>query len=457
MSVYRPVGSSVVAGMMMPDAAHASKQKNVLQIYALLAFMSFAVFGCIHVFVDQNVLTGYCELGGAAAAAAALFLIRISDNPAPGRAALLLTIVVMLFVMLVTGGTEGTGIFWFFMFPVAAFFLAGTREGVYWVLLLGAMVAVSWTVAQAGLIPFQYESIEIRQLAVTLAIVTLGLYVYQRYREESDDEAADNRERLEANMHQSAALYVQMDRVKGEFVALASHQLRTPISAIRWSTEMLLGGDTGKLSDEQRETVEGIEASNNRLGNIVDSMLLVSSLDLGSLEVQTELADLPALSRKVLKEQLKKYPERQINTEELYEENMPKLHLDSRIMTIILQNLFSNAIKYTASGGRVSVAIKHSPEKLYKESQGSVLIEVRDTGYGIPLGQQASVFNKMFRATNAKAKDTDGTGLGLYTVKALLARVGGKVWFASEEDKGSIFSVLLPLEGMQHLLKVGKA
>jgi signal transduction histidine kinase len=260
--------------MLMADIAHIHKQKYVLQVYTLMAFLSFAVFGSLHVF-EGNSITGYCELGGAVAAAAALFLARIGRDLTAARASLLLTIIVLLFVMLVTGGTAGTGIFWFFMFPVVAFFLAGAREGLYWMLLLGVVLAVSWIVARIDLIPYYYHDIEIRQLAVTLAVVTFGLFVYQRYREYSDDEASSTKGQLEANMRQSAAMFTQMDRAKGEFVALASHQLRTPISAIRWSTEMLLGGDTGRLSDDQRDTVEGIEASTNRLGAIVDYMLLV--------------------------------------------------------------------------------------------------------------------------------------------------------------------------------------
>jgi signal transduction histidine kinase len=171
-------------------------------------------------------------------------------------------------------------------------------------------------------------------------------------------------------------------------------------------------------------------------------------LDLGSVDVRVEPTDLPALARRTLSEQLKRFPEKQLATEQAYESDLPKIPLDAHVMAIILQNLFSNAVKYTPSGGRVTVIIKRSQEKLHSSSKGSVLVEVADTGYGIPLDQQVGVFNKMFRATNVKAKDTDGTGLGLYTVKALLAQVGGKVWFASQENKGTTFSVLLPLEGM---------
>jgi two-component system sensor histidine kinase VicK len=114
-----------------------------------------------------------------------------------------------------------------------------------------------------------------------------------------------------------------------------------------------------------------------------------------------------------------------------------------------VQRLISNAIKYTPDNGKLSISVRHSHEKLTTDSKGSVLIEVMDTGYGIPKHQQAKVFTKLFRADNIKRKDTDGTGLGLYITKALVEHMGGKIWFTSEQNKGSQFSVLLPIEGIK--------
>lgn len=434
--------------IQLAEAALARRQKYILQVYALLAFLSLAAFGSLHFFAEEDLITGSAELGGAAAIALTVFLLRITGNLAAARACLLSTMAVILFVLLLTGGTSGTGIFWFFMFPVAVFFLAGAREGLFWMLLMGVVISLTWFLGQAGMLTLYYSDIETRQLAVTLGVVTIGLFVYQRYREESENRALDSREKLQANISQTAALNVKMDKAKGEFVALASHQLRTPISAIKWSTEMLLNGDAGQLTEDQQDYIKGIEDSNKRLGNIVDAMLLVSSLDLGRIDVRTEVTDLAALSRKVLAEQQDKIPEKVLHITQDYESQLPKLRLDARIMSIILQNIFSNSIKYTPENGTIKVTIKRNDERLNLKSRGSISIEVADSGYGIPRDQQADVFGKMFRASNIKIKDTDGTGLGLYIVKALLDRVGGKVWFESEENKGATFHILLPVEGM---------
>lgn len=433
----------------------ARKQKYVMSVYALLAFLSLFIFGILHIFVEKQATIGYFELAGAVAVVLSLVILKVSGRVAVTRACFLITIITMLIMMLVTGGTAGTGIFWFFMFPVAAFFLAGAREGVFWMLLLFTVLATTWLTGKADWLPVYYQDIEIRQLVAILIVVTIGIFTYQRYREQSEAEVINSKQKLQNNIKQTAVLHDKMDKAKSEFVALASHQLRTPISAIKWSSEMLLAGDAGKITEDQRDIVQGIEDSSQRLADIVDTMLLVSNLDLGKLEVQPEMTDLPALTGKVLAEQLKKLPEKQLEITESYENKLSKLWLDNRIMTIILRNIFSNAIKYTPSNGNIAVSIKHHKDKLHKNSKGSVLLEVADSGYGIPIDQQNDVFTKMFRATNVKAKDTDGTGLGLYTVKSLLERVGGKIWFESEEDKGTVILVLLPLEGMKSQDKEG--
>jgi len=296
-----------------------------------------------------------------------------------------------------------------------------------------------------------YSGIEIRQLAVTLLLVGIGLYAYQHFREASLAQVQSSHSELQQHLDQMAAAQQELDAAKSEFLALASHQLRTPVSGIRWSSEMLLSGDLGELTEEQHDCIQGIEENNKRLADILSDMLLISNLDLNKLEVQAELVDVASLSRKTFANEVKKSKGKNIEIEEAYRADVPKLRVDEKIMATVLQHLYSNAIKYTPAGGKIMLSVKHDPERLYEGSKGSILIEVADTGYGIPHTQQKHVFAKMFRATNAKNKDTDGTGLGLYLVKALLDRVGGRIWFESEEGRGTTFWVLLPQEGMQRL------
>lgn len=234
----------------------------------------------------------------------------------------------------------------------------------------------------------------------------------------------------------------EVDRAKTEFVTLASHQLRTPISAISWFTEMLLAGDTGPLNEEQKEQLEQIYKSNQRMAALVNALLNVSRLELGQFPVSPQLANLIELSHTILLKELKDLGNsKELIVNEFYEPALPLLQLDINITRLILQNLFSNAIKYTPKKGTITIRIeKKDPD---------VLIMVQDTGYGIPKYQQGKIFTKLFRADNIKAIDTDGTGLGLYIVKSTLDAIGGRITVHSEETKGTTFYVTIPLSGMK--------
>ena len=122
-------------------------------------------------------------------------------------------------------------------------------------------------------------------------------------------------------------------------------------------------------------------------------------------------------------------------------EILKKISLDSGLMSIIVQNLVSNAIKYTPEGGNVYLSIQ--------QVDNNYVLKVKDTGYGIPIEQQSQIFTKLFRADNIKTKHTEGTGLGLYIVKSILDTVGGKISFKSKEEEGTEFIVEIPITGMR--------
>jgi signal transduction histidine kinase len=400
--------------------------------YSVIGCVAFTVFGLQYILTDDRTIIGYLELlfalGFAANALAVLYTRRLEL----AKIIMLVITFTFLMLMLLSGGIGGTGVFWFFAFPIVAFFLTNARQGTIWVALLFLFTVVLWVLPDST-VAIPYNDLELRQLLVCLLVVTLGVFFYQLNRDK--DEQREKR----------------VDRAKSEFLTLASHQLRTPISAIGWLGEILLSGDAGKLNAEQREHVQHIYDSNQRLASIVDAMLTVSGIEQRQLEIRPEPTQLVELSRKLLAEQLALYPQKKLQVTEAYAEKLPKLRLDARLTKIILQNVFSNAVKYTPKGGSIAVTVQRSDERLRAGSKGSVLIAVADTGYGIAEDQQRSVFSKLFRAENIKAKDTDGTGLGLYIVKEVLEASGGKIWFESVEGSGSTFYILLPLEGMKQV------
>lgn len=237
----------------------------------------------------------------------------------------------------------------------------------------------------------------------------------------------------------------EVDRAKTEFVSLASHQLRTPLSTINWYAEMLLAGDAGEINKEQRKYIEEIYQGNQRMVDLVGALLNVSRIELGTFMVSPQETNVVKLAEETVRELEPKIFERKIDFQEHYAPNIPLMQVDPKLMGILFQNLMSNAVKYTPVGGAVNVTIDIAEEKGEKKLR----LEVKDTGYGIPAASQSKIFSKLYRADNIRSKETDGTGLGLYIVKAIMDRVGGTVSFVSEENKGTTFTATLPLRGME--------
>ncbi len=234
----------------------------------------------------------------------------------------------------------------------------------------------------------------------------------------------------------------EIDKSKTEFVSLASHQLRTPLSTISWYAEMLLAGDAGKITKEQTRYLDEIYQSNRRMTELVGSLLNVSRIELGTFSVEPEPIDLVRLAQGTVKDLEPQIFARKINFEEKYDPNIPIINADPKLMRMVIENLASNAIKYTPEAGNVTLQLKHRA--------GHTEITIEDTGLGIPAGQQGKIFTKLFRADNVKTHDTEGTGLGLYLVKSIVDYSGGKIWFKSEENKGTTFCVSIPDGGMKH-------
>lgn len=232
-----------------------------------------------------------------------------------------------------------------------------------------------------------------------------------------------------------------VDRAKTEFVSLASHQLKTPLSAIGWYAEAMLSQEVGGLNDKQKEYLKNLSDSNKRMVDLVNSLLNVSRLELGTFLVEPEPTNVSELAESVLIELAPAVEAKKIKLEKVYAPDVPKVSLDPKLARMIFQNLLSNAIKYTPQDGLVTLAISLADEFL--------LIRVGDSGYGIPTNDQKKIFTKLFRADNIRETDAEGTGLGLYIIKSIVENSGGKIWFDSLEGKGTTFYVTLPLSGME--------
>lgn len=241
----------------------------------------------------------------------------------------------------------------------------------------------------------------------------------------------------------------EIDKAKTEFVSLASHQLRTPLSSINWYLEMLLDGDAGKLNTEQKDYLEEVAESSKRMSALVGSLLNVSRIDLGTFRITPVPTDLTKISKSLLKELTPQLQTKALKVIENYDRKLGLINLDPELMRMVLQNLLSNAVKYTPEKGTITITAHKDKKESPIDKNGCIRIEVADTGYGIPESQKSKIFTKLFRADNVTVKAIEGTGLGLYIVKSIIDNSGGRIWFESEENKGTTFFIELPLSGME--------
>jgi signal transduction histidine kinase len=242
-------------------------------------------------------------------------------------------------------------------------------------------------------------------------------------------------ERLKRQLEQQK----EIDKLKNEFVSLASHQLRTPLTSIKWSSEILLGGSAGELNLKQKKYIEQIYQGNERMLGLVRNLLNVSRIEGGVLAVNPEPTNIRESLKEVIREQTAFAQEKKQKVVIELQEGLPEISTDPELIRMIFQNLFGNAIEYTPTGGKITCTAEKKDKK--------IIIGIKDTGIGIPQKQQKQIFQKLFRGDDAAKEHVGGTGLELYITKAMVDALSGKIWFESKEDKGTTFWVALPLFG----------
>jgi signal transduction histidine kinase len=235
----------------------------------------------------------------------------------------------------------------------------------------------------------------------------------------------------------------EIDRMKSEFVSVASHQLRTPLTAIKLFTEMLAKGDVGPLNKDQKDYIDNVSESTERMVRLVNDLLSLSRLESGKLRIDPQLTQLAEMINALINElkpiaALKK-------CEIIFErpkKEVKEVMVDSNLMRQVVHNLLTNALRYCKDGnGRIRVGLE--------QTKTDYLIRVSDNGIGIAEKDKASIFRKFFRADNAVKVETEGSGLGLYVCQMIMEASQGKIWFESDIGKGTTFYASLPLEGMR--------
>jgi PAS domain S-box-containing protein len=231
----------------------------------------------------------------------------------------------------------------------------------------------------------------------------------------------------------------EVDRMKSEFLSLASHQLRSPLSSIKWSLEVLQENKGENLTDTQVELMETVHKATEQMITLVNTLLNISRIESGRIIIDPKPTDLRVLIQNIIEEvdHRLKLKNQTINID--FQNNIPQIDIDPKLVRHIYVNLITNALKYSPEGKNIDI-------KVYTEGD-NVVSMIKDSGYGIPADEQEKIFKKFFRAKNIVTKDTEGTGLGLYLVKQIVNASQGKIWFESKEDAGTTFWFTMPLAG----------
>ncbi|MFH0791968.1 MAG: HAMP domain-containing sensor histidine kinase [bacterium] len=229
----------------------------------------------------------------------------------------------------------------------------------------------------------------------------------------------------------------EASRMKTEFVSIVSHQLRAPLSNMKWAMEYIFSGRLGKVEAQQITYLKIIKENNDRMRELVEDLLMVSRIEQNRLPQDKQEFSLREMIEK--KVALLSPYLRATNTkiETSFSVDGGLVFSDPSQVGIILDNLIDNAIRYSEDKGSVGIKTETKDNFVY--------CEIKDDGVGIPVADQRYIFEKFFRSENALKKETQGSGLGLYIAKAIVERAGGKIGFSSQEEQGSVFWFTIPI------------
>jgi signal transduction histidine kinase len=251
--------------------------------------------------------------------------------------------------------------------------------------------------------------------------------------------------RIAEERHQMGSLVIlhnitrekDLDEIKSDFISVAAHQLRTPLSTLKWLFQLLLDGDAGELTEKQRDLLSKGAARNTEVVEMVNSLLDISEIEEGRFAYQFVPTALEEITAKIVKNSQMAAQHNAITLDYEAQPNLPTVQADHQKITMAIQNLVDNAIKYSQTGGKVRITVKQVDQTLQ--------VAIKDQGIGMSKETQEKIFVKFYRGHEAASKEPTGSGLGLYIVRNIVKRHHGTITYTSELNKGTTFYITLPM------------
>lgn len=253
---------------------------------------------------------------------------------------------------------------------------------------------------------------------------------------------ADYFNQLSSHLETSRKRGEWISRTKAQLLALAAHQLRTPLTAVQWIFDALVEGDYGKLTKEQQEAAQKGYDSTRRMTRLISSLLDATAIEEGRFGYQFRRADLKEIVRNITEELHVIAQTRGVSLSVHMQESLPQVFIDPDKIRLALENLVANAIQYTFEKGTVTISVSMRGQK---QKEKEIVVSIQDTGIGMSKEERKKLFARFFRTREAIAIHAEGAGLGLFIAKNIIERHGGNIQVESEKGKGSTFTFTIPL------------
>ncbi len=239
----------------------------------------------------------------------------------------------------------------------------------------------------------------------------------------------------------------ELSRMKSEFIEIVSHQLRTPLVNLNWAIEFLASEDLSQSKTEKEEYFKILKENSARMTKLISDLLTTSRIEMKRFSLNKTEISLEDLIKNLISRFDLQIKKENIEIKFQFQNNLPKIFTDALQLKLVIENLLDNTFRYLQlndandrkkSGGKIEISLEKTGNKIF--------FQIKDNGTGIPKEDQKYIFQKFFRAKNVLRYQTHGSGLGLYIAKNIINRLGGKIGFHSEENKGSIFWFTLPVK-----------